>query len=359
MLVIATSACAPHERASLPEVPSRSEARRTVVLVAIDGVRWQDVFFGVDADLAERFGLSAEERLDAAHLVPNLQRLMRREGAAIGAPDTGEAMRASGPNFVSLPGYMEMLTGRSDTGCPDNQCQQVTFSTVADDVASARLGDAVVVSSWTGVGRAATAFDNGPLVSVGRHGGSDRARFEEDPEVARLLADGAEASPEPGYDDFRPDAHTAKIALAYLASGRPGFLFVGLGETDEYGHRNDYRAYLRALHDADRTIGVIAAAVLGLAKDGHPATLLVTTDHGRSTEFSSHGGEYPESSRVFLVAAGSGILARGLVPARFHRLADLGQTIRALVDLPLVKAPRAGEVISELFVRTPNVARAL
>src|SRR5258707_912136 len=83
---------------------------------------------------------------------------------------------------------------------------------------------------------------------------------------------------------------------------------------------------------------------------GPPATLLVTTDHGRSTEFSSHGGEYPESSRVFLVAAGSGIRARGFVPARAHRLADVGQTIRALVELPLVSAPRAGQVVSELFM---------
>lgn len=357
--MIATSACAPQERASLPEVPARSDARRTVVLVAIDGVRWQDVFSGVDPALADRYGLSAEERLDSAHLVPNLQRLMTREGAAIGAPGAGETMEASGPNFVSLPGYMEMLTGRADTGCTDNQCRQVTFPTVLDDVASARLGDAVVLASWTGIGRAATAFDNGPLVSVGRHGGSDRTRFDEDPEVARLLADGAEASPDPGYDDFRPDAHTGKIALAYLASGKPGFLFVGLGETDEYGHRNDYRSYLRALKDADRTIGVIADAVLSLDEGGHPATLLVTTDHGRSTEFSSHGREYPESSRVFLVAAGSGILARGFVPARAHRLADLGQTIRALVELPLVRGPHAGQVVSELFIPTPLTARAL
>jgi hypothetical protein len=40
------------------------------------------VFLGVDPDLADRYGLSSEERLDAAHLVPNLRRLTPTTKAA-------------------------------------------------------------------------------------------------------------------------------------------------------------------------------------------------------------------------------------------------------------------------------------
>ena len=45
------------------EVTSRSQPgqldRMHVVLMAVDGVRWQDVFHGVDADLARNHGVLA------------------------------------------------------------------------------------------------------------------------------------------------------------------------------------------------------------------------------------------------------------------------------------------------------------
>src|SRR5262245_34502845 len=100
------SACTPGERSKRPEVPLSAPATRTVVLVAIDGVRWHEVFEGVDPALADRYGLTRSERLDAESLTPNLHRLMTREGAAIGAPGEGPEMVASGPNFMSLPGYI-------------------------------------------------------------------------------------------------------------------------------------------------------------------------------------------------------------------------------------------------------------
>lgn len=332
-----------------PSETPAAEAPRTVVLVAIDGVRWQEIFSGVDPQLARFYGLSAPECLDAEHLVPNLRRLMERDGAVIGAPGAS-VIAATGPSFLSLPGYMEMLSGRSDTGCTTNECGQVPFATVADDVTSAGLGEAAIIASWDKIARAATSRESGPIVSAGRHEGSGLARLDDDQELQRLLEAGKKASPEPGHGDFRPDKHTARIAVHYLRVTRPGFLFVGLGETDEYGHRNDYRGYLRALHEADQTIGVIADTVLQLAGKGARSTLLVTTDHGRSKQFFSHGGDFPESARVFLVAAGAGIVARGVVPAHPHRLADIGQTIRALMGLPLAGGAQSGEVVSELFV---------
>jgi len=348
----AVAACAPAERASRPEVAAlarRAEPERSAVLVVLDGVRWQDVFLGVDPDLANRYGVPPEDRVDAAHLVPNLHRLMTEEGASIGAPGAGEEIRASGPNFVSLPGYMEMLTGRTDSGCTSNDCRSVPFATVADDVARASNGSASVVSSWTGVGRAATGVLSGALVSVGRHEGQGRDVLARDPELARLLAEGAAASPEPGCDDFRPDEHTAKLGLALSASHAPMFLFVGLGETDEYGHRGDYRGYLRALARADRTIGALADIVRWRSEEGRPSTLFVTTDHGREAAFVSHGREHPESARVFLVASGSAIQRRGFVAAvKPRHLADVGQTVRAALGLPIVNAPDAGEVLTEL-----------
>ncbi|HEX4336422.1 MAG TPA: hypothetical protein VH062_10950 [Polyangiaceae bacterium] len=342
------AACAERPAARPLARPTAGLDSRTAVLVAIDGVRWQEVFGGVEVALADQKGLDARERLDAAHLVPNLHRLMTSDGAVVGAPSSSAPMRASGPNFVSLPGYMEMLTGRRDTGCTNNACGDVPFSTIADDVAD-HGGTAAVVASWPGILHAATSTRGHVATSIGRHGGDDDA-FKADPNVAALLHDGESAGPGPGEDDFRLDASTGELACAYLEARRPAFLFVGLGETDEYAHRGDYRAYLKALHDADTVVGRLAAVVAALNGDGHPSTLLVTTDHGRANGFSSHGGDHPESAQVWLVASGAGIRARGATTsAAPRRLSDVGQTVRRVLGLPGVEAAPAGAVLSELF----------
>jgi hypothetical protein len=351
LAALALPTCTPHARSPRPELGTggHSTPRRTVIVVAIDGVRWQDVFEGVDPALADRFHVPQAERVDSAHLVPNLYRLMTEEGAAVGAPGAGRPIEASGPNFVSLPGYMEMLSGRADTGCTSNDCARVPFATVADDVAASGMGVATVVTSWAEIGRAATAFRSGVVASVGRHGGIGRETLEAEPGVAPFLAAGAAAAPEPGEDDFRPDAMTAAVALSVLGAVKPAFLFVGLGETDEYGHHGDYRRYLDALHRADATVGRLAEQVRHLNAEGNPATLLVTTDHGRARGFMNHGRDYPESARVWLVATGARIEARGWVFSdRTRHLRDVSQTIRSVIGLSPLDTSDSGAVLTEL-----------
>jgi bisphosphoglycerate-independent phosphoglycerate mutase (AlkP superfamily) len=133
--------------------------------------------------------------------------------------------------------------------------------------------------------------------------------------------------------DFRRDQQTAAIALHYLQKNRPRFLS-GLGEPDEFGHRGDYRGYLRALAYADNVIGRVAATLAGYEREGRRTTLLVTTDHGRSHDFTGHGKNYPESAQVWLVAAGWGVRPLGVVAPSEHRsLADVATTIRLLGGL--------------------------
>jgi hypothetical protein len=360
---------APHETAEASEheaerhverasVPNASDVTRTTILIALDGVRWQEVFQGVDDAMATQYGLSKTDRVDAEHLVPRLHRLMTIDGAAVGAPGRGAPIVASGPNFVSLPGYMEMLTGRRSTGCTSNDCERVRFPTIAEDVVNAGFGPAVAVTSWEAIDRAAASLPDRVLVSAGRHGGANRAALVRDPRIAPLLSAAEPVAPTPGWGDFRPDSYTAKVALAVLESKKPAFLFVGLGETDEYGHRNDYKGYLRALQAADAAVGALADAAFRMTAMGRPTTLFITTDHGRADSFVSHGREHPESSRVWLVATGAGIDVRGLVPSvGLRHLADVAPTIRQVAGLPPLDVADAGDVLTELLTRPSFAVR--
>jgi phosphopentomutase len=178
------------------------------------------------------------------------------------------------------------------------------------------------------------------------------------------LKEGEAAGPAPGHGDFRRDEVTARLALHHLRASRPRFLFIGLGETDEYGHRREYKNYLRALREADRVIGEVAAVLEGFERQGRETLLLVTTDHGRSHDFESHGAHAPESARVWLLAAGSRFVARGYARAIApRRLADLAPTLRFALGLPKDPSAYAGEVLDELLVsstpsRRRTVARA-
>jgi hypothetical protein len=76
----------------------------------------------------------------------------------------------------------------------------------------------------------------------------------------------------------------------------------------------------------------------------------VTADHGRAADFREHGAAHPESARVWLVAAGSAIRARGRVAGRAPRyLADVAPTLRIILGLRADGAQSAGSPLTELL----------
>ncbi len=159
------------------------------------------------------------------------------------------------------------------------------------------------------------------------------------------------SAPWPGQGDFRRDRWTAELALAYLTEQSPDFLFVSLGEPDEFAHQGSYAGYLDALQQADQQLAQLASVLDERARHGVRTALFVTTDHGRAEDFRDHGRAHAESARVWLVAAGSAIPARGWVSAPApRRLADIAPTVRQLFGLP----SSGGSPLAELLFPRPN-----
>jgi hypothetical protein len=299
------------------QIAHRSDAQtERVVLVVLDGVRWQDVF-------------------DGATDMPTLHRWMIEDGTCIGAPGYGE-MTATGPNYVSLPSYREIFSGRAPQTCQDNHCPRPTEPTLVDELVRAGR-DAVIVSSWETIGNATSVTSDVPM-STGRL----RLQRADGFDMVRL-ADGHDANPWPGMGEYRPDILTARLAYSVFSTKPPAFLFVGLGEPDEYAHRGDRERYLASLHAADRILETLERAT------DNRTTFIVTADHGRSAAFLEHGAAWPESGRVWLVAKGGAIARNGFVSSSPHRLADIAPTVRVLLGLPADADRRAGQPITELL----------
>jgi len=342
LFVLLAAGCGSGERRTPDTVrgPSSLAAGPRLLLVTFDGVRAREIFDGVDPALAAAAGLDAARPRDARALTPELHRLIDR-GVALGGPEA--PMVASGPRFVSLPGYREILTGRAGDGrCTDNDCPALTERTLLDELRGGE-GEVVAIASWERIGRAASGAPGALWTSVGRHGGATRDRLAVDAASRAALDAGRRAAAWPGHADYRPDAYTARLALAVARAAAPRVLYVGLGDTDEYAHRNDYRGYLDALAAADAALGRLVDA---LGRDD--TIVLVTADHGRSFNFRDHG-DSPESSGVWLVAAGGSIAPQGVAHTNDTRhLCDIAPTIRALLHLPVDESSRAGHIIGEI-----------
>lgn len=320
VLVVSTGSCSPAVRQA-PEVepavaaPASVSARRDapIVLVTIDGARWQDV-------------------LGSPDLMPTLHELGCEHGAFVGR-DARAAIRATGPNFVSLPGYTEILTGHPATRCSDNDCPPTRIPTLLDRAADAGL-DVAAFASWEKLDRAVSARPGRFLVSAGR-----------EPHDA--------SSPWPGSGRYRPDARTADLALAYLELVRPDVLFLGLGDPDEHAHHGDVAGYRASLARSDDVLRRLRIVLDRMGDRGRATHVFVTADHGRANDFRTHGGHAPESARVWLVGAGPRIAARGASRSpRERRLADIAPTIATLIGIDVAQGAGSGapgEVLTELF----------
>jgi hypothetical protein len=298
-----------------------------LVLITIDGVRWQEVFGGTDPSRTML-------RLSGLALLPHLYKLGLERGAFIGAPGYG-TMAASGPNYVSLPGYTEILGGRPATSCRSNDCERTRLPTILDE-ARAAGAKVAAFSSWEPLGLAATSNPGGFHLSCGQ--GENQAM-----------------EPYPGHGSYRPDVATAEAAIAYYQAERPDVFFLGLGDPDEYAHRDDYARYIGSLRQADDILGRFMNLLDHDGERGARTHVIVTADHGRAYDFQSHGS-MPEAARVWMAAAGPDFSARGPARSAHERhLADIVPTLRVVLGLPPDPSDSAGNPIEELFPRVHRV----
>lgn len=328
------SSCAGREPRAQPEPPRVSSVQGAtsssvagvadpVIVMTIDGVRWQEIFEGTDASRTSRAPLSARA------LTPNLHRLGTERGAFVGAPGRG-TISATGPEFISLPGYNEILSGRAPSACSSNECGRTTRPTLLDE-AHRRGARVAAFASWERLDRAITmSSPHAFRVDAGRG----------EPPTEALA----------GSPESRPDRLTAAAALDYYEAERPDVFYLGLGDPDEHAHHGDYDAYVDSIRFADEVIGRFIQ-VLDRDERGRRTHLVISPDHGRSKDFRSHGGfASPEAAQVWMVASGPRVVARGLVStSRARHLADIAPTLRQILGLPTDESPMSGAPLEELF----------
>jgi hypothetical protein len=281
--------------------------------VTSDGLRWQEVFRGADSTLfnATNGGVKDADRLEnefggettevrRRKLFPFLWNVMAKNGQLYGNADAGsEAKVTNGRNF-SYPGYNEIFTGVADPSIdsndktPNGNITVLEWLNGQDDfhrrVAAFGSWDVFPYILNTARSRIRVVAGWKPILGMGL---SSEERL-----ISRLVAETPRMWEECCYDSF-----TFHAAIEYFKRQRPRILYVGLGETDEFGHMGRYDQYLRAAHHFDSHLRILWDTVQMLPDYRGVTTLIVTTDHGRGdapVEWKHHGAKIKGSERIWI-----------------------------------------------------------
>lgn len=327
-LVVCIGALAkPGAGQSVPSDPTHLAPRTTnVILVVIDGVRWQDVFRGgdcalmtkdqgVDDTLATRarFCRGSTDSARAA-LMPFLWGTVAREGLILGDRDHGGDAHISNTMKFSYPGYNEILTGRFDPRIDKNGYGPNPNVTVFEWLAH-RTGFAGKVRVW-GTWDAFDAIFNEARAGIPVRSGWDvpfpTARGETETELDALWATATR-----WWSYMPPDAFLQRAVLQSWRKDRPRLMFVGFGEPDEWAHDRRYDHYLESLHAADGYLRDLWTDIARHTSRATPrTTLLIITDHGRGRtprDWTDHGRDVDGAEEIWMAGIGAGIPRMGPV----------------------------------------------
>jgi predicted AlkP superfamily pyrophosphatase or phosphodiesterase len=296
--------------AAQPELSGpKGKSKRKVLVIGIDGTRWDKVKEAI-----------------AAGAAPNLKRLIRRgfgvpaeldyaPPAALTISEVGWCSVASGvwPAKHGVLGYRL----NADPG----QATKNGYSDFLTRIEAERPRlSTFLASDWGNIG---TTESGGPIFGSAADAISATAITENTIEA---------------WD--AGDREVTRVASRYLRRGNPDAGFVYLGAVDEAAHIRGSAtpAYTEAIERADRRVGMLLRAIKKRdTRKREIWTILITTDHGQQdlgygTTFShGFGSELERTS--FVIAAGRGA-ASAPMPAAAE-VVDIAPTTLDRLRIPV------------------------
>jgi hypothetical protein len=330
-----------------PQVAARVD---NVLVVTMDGMRWQEVFGGLSSELLTkeaggvsdgapwqtRFGgATAEDR--RGKLMPFFWTVVAKRGQIFGDPARKSVARVTNGLRFSYPGYNELLSGSADPRIDSNNKVPNPNVTVLEwlNRQPPFKGNVAAYASW----ELLSWILNEPRSGIPSNGDGPPITK---PTTDREHAINAFAADLPPYwGSTRLDAATGIGAIEYLKTHRPRVFYVMLGETDEWAHGRRYDLYLDAAWRNDRFIRQLWETAQAMPEYANRTALIISTDHGRGTEakdWTSHGREVPAADRIWIAVMGPNVPPLGVRSGGDVTQAQVAATIAALLGEDFTKA---------------------
>lgn len=314
-------------------------AENRLFIITLDGVRWQEVFYGADPLLindptcnknigtTKSLFWNQEPNKRRQQLMPFFWNVIAPQGKLYGNRNLGSRMNVANPYALSYPGYNELLTGRVDLSIYGNGKAINPNYTILDylDATPMYKGKVAAFASW----EAFPFILNKKRSQIDINSGLAAVEAENRHEAKTLLQ--ALQQGATGTNATRPDELTLAACRNYVQQKKPSVVFLSFGGTDEAAHEKRYDNYLRQINNADRMIGQLWQMVQAMPEYTGKTTFLITTDHGRGAEsgnWYTHGFFINGSSQTWMGLLGNSVKAAG-EEARSSQLYQ--RNIRALM----------------------------
>jgi len=300
---------------------------QNVILITLDGLRWQELFSGADKELISNkeyvndidglnelfWKVSAEER--RATLMPFVWSIIKKRGQIHGNRRLESKMNLTNKHWFSYPGYNEILSGLADDErIKSNAKIPNPNQTILEIANNSKVYKRQVAAfgSWDVFQSIINETRSGIPVNAGFDSADGGNLSIEEKYLNKLQKE----TPSP-WSSVRLDVFTHNYAMEYMKRKRPKLVYIAYGETDDFAHDGDYESYLKSAQRADSFIKELWNFVEGDSFYKENTTFIITTDHGRGTEpidtWRGHGKDINGSDQVWVMAFGKKIKPLGEV----------------------------------------------
>jgi len=340
---------------------SLAQTAENIIIITTDGLRWQDVFGGMDSAIAnnKQFNQgdsaaifkkywSGNGETRRRKLMPFLWSTIQGNGQVYGNRNFGSKVDNANRYWFSYPGYSEIFTGYPDTAINSNSFPPNPHVTLLEFLnnQSKYQNKIAAFGAWN-------AFDR--ILNEGRSKVPVYSAFDK---VGGAIPTATEQTINLlSHDSYKPfgeeeclDVFTHYGAMNYLQTKKPKVLYIAYGETDEWAHSGQYRDYLNAANMVDKWIQDIWNYIQSDPFYKNKTALFITVDHGRGDiekkQWTDHGSDVKDAYQIWFAAMGPGIKMKGEVKSsqQFYQK-QFAQTIASILGLKYTADHPIGEKI--------------
>ncbi|MBS1529625.1 MAG: alkaline phosphatase family protein [Bacteroidetes bacterium] len=346
------------------QLQAQTHKTQNVVIVTLDGFRWQELYRGADsallaskytddkAGVKKRYWAAAPEERRKL-LMPFFWSAIASNGQLYGDRDAGNNDEVANKYHFSYPGYSEIFTGFPDERMNTNSPVLNPNTNVLEylDKQKGYENKVAVFASWEVFPAIFNVGRSGLKVNAG-YSNFDDAKTDDRIKYLNELQQQA-----PHYlGDTRIDFMTYEFGKEYLKTYKPRVLYLAFDETDDMAHAGNYKLYLDDAHTEDAYLKELWNYIQSDPFYKDKTTLIVTCDHGRGDTtpdaWRNHGSNVKNSEQTWFVVMGPDTPHEGIVHTQtttYHK--QLAQSIARLLGFDFKKNAdhEVGDEISSIM----------
>jgi hypothetical protein len=326
-------------------VTAQTHKTQNLIVVTLDGFRWQELFRGADSALINSkftddpkevtkifWADNLQER--RAKVLPFLWTTIAHNGQLYGNRDLGNKDEVANIYRFSYPGYNEIFTGFPDVRMNTNDPIPNPNMNVLEFINKQKgfEGKVAVFSSWD----VFPAILNAKRSGLPVNSGYTDFKYPDANEHLKHLNSIQREVPKLVGEETRLDFLTFEYAKEYLQQYQPRVLYMALDETDDMAHAGNYKLYLKEAHQEDAFLRRLWEYIQSNPVYKDKTTLLITCDHGRGDApleaWRDHGDKINHAEQTWFAVMGPDTPPTGEIKTAtltYHK--QLAQTMAALL----------------------------